>query len=464
MDEDAAPKISKRTRKRRARAEPMDDEAHEQRLEAKRAKQMQTKKLAGARGHLAVVQVTAHTWLSAHAQTGKKLVLGSVPCPNGGWGQLLQLLLDGKKPDACHICAKILSDAKFSMDIFQADISNSLGETTSTTLNGDQKNTDDKSDQASEKHTKLFEEDMESAFPKPNENNEDEDVDEEEIGMKDDYEAGEGTIDYREVVKADPNLELLPENTHKRRYPVRCKLCIRNSTKEGAIFDLINPFKKKLLKQHLDSVTHRKNYAKWSIQYVEAINTQARASRSDHDDHGNAGGGGGDDGDDVPLPTLSEKKGALVPCKGFAIAKCKDTKMFSLQEEFKLWYSYNCMAQVASLRGKKSNLRCNKSEDGSGGHRYHCEMATENYIIVHRCCEQEILSDMPGVDSTFAREHGHDMCVKCQSLGNERSLIRMIGRFYVKWAAARVLAIYDTCIPYIPCNPYIYIMYNNTCI
>ena len=63
-------------------------------------------------------------------------------------------------------------------------------------------------------------------------------------------------VDVAQMVKEDEFLELLPPNSHKMTFPVRCLACFRKGTQKHAIFDLCSMRSQKWLKQHREGSTH----------------------------------------------------------------------------------------------------------------------------------------------------------------------------------------------------------------
>ena len=182
------------------------------------------------------------------------------------------------------------------------------------------------------------------------------------------------------VVQKDPHMVVLPPNTRKLSFPVECRLCKRKGTGKFAVFDLVNMGSAKYYWQHVQGPTH-----------VSNLRVFAEAAKK----------------------ASSEP----VDCEGFCVQRAQGTKLNTIREEFNLWSTYNCMSSVGTMR------------DADARHKYTLDLTQNEHVIVHRASE------------------GKFICVKlanvlfamCSSLGNDPSVIRIVGRFFVKHNAARHL-------------------------
>ena len=182
------------------------------------------------------------------------------------------------------------------------------------------------------------------------------------------------------VVQKDPHMVVLPPNTRKLSFPVECRLCKRKGTGKFAVFDLVNMGSAKYYWQHVQGPTH-----------VSNLRVFAEAAKK----------------------ASSEP----VDCEGFCVQRAQGTKLNTIREEFNLWSTYKCMSSVGTMR------------DAYARHKYTLDLTQNEHVIVHRASE------------------GKFICVKlanvlfamCSSLGNDPSVIRIVGRFFVKHNAARHL-------------------------
>ena len=216
-----------------------------------------------------------------------------------------------------------------------------------------------------------------------------------------DYE-GEETEVIR-AVKANPHLKLLPQFTMKMRYPVQCNLCWKKAAKKFAVFDLVNLKRKKFLMQHLDGPMHIQNLAQFNMRQISSLRPpQPR-----------------DGDDDVSIPEEDQDAPIVVTmtkCKGFTVEKHQGSKLYQLLEEFHQWCSYNQASMADSLEGSRNT--------------YQIDLKRQLHTIIHHACSGEAVlhADLTG-----------GVCNNCASLGNDRSLLRMVSKFYVKISAARTL-------------------------
>lgn len=289
-------------------------------------------------------------------------------------------LLSGELPDKCSICMKLLKDAGFQMEAFMLD----TDPATTTLLK----------DKAKEKDSQEEAQEIQDSQDPPED-------------QPDQAEDAPGPAAVLALVEGDPHLQLLQENSMKRRYPVRCLRCVRQCSRKNAVFDLITLKKEKYYWQHVRSPTHRTNVAIWNLQQ-QRIRVASNGG-SDPDNAGNPG------------QTQDLK---LMKCQGFSIQQGRGSKIHDLQSEFKLWMNYN----------SASALACARQEDSNPGHTYKTDLKKNDHVIIHSKCAHE---DVPVAGGERA------MCAKCKSLGSDRGISRMICRFYLKHVAARALAVFS---------------------
>ena len=230
----------------------------------------------------------------------------------------------------------------------------------------------------------------------------------------------EPSIDVRALVRKLPFLELLPENTNKRRYPVRCHACVRPTTKQPAIFDLITLKHDKFLNEHCNGPTHARNLAFWRLRHA----CQATKD-SDKKSHGSGGGGSkgdtDDDGDGDEEGQEVQSKDTLHECQAFQLQNAPEgAKLASVLPAFELWASYNVLSAAAPL-----------CDGNDAGHKYHHDLGAGHYSIRHRHCNKQAgLIVEQGVPA---------LCEKCRNLGDDRYILRSLNRFFVKHSAAHLL-------------------------
>ena len=331
-------------------------EAKLKRIQEAKLKSTARWRAAACRSHLAELQLTAGVWTSIHSK--KALLKGAPDCDVGGWKCLVQSLLDGKVPDTCATCTTMLQKAGFNMENLQKDLN---PETTSLPVLDSMKESDKKSKKG------------QGAEPVPIDDKSDEDED--------------GPVDVLQMVQDDPNLELLPRNFDRRRYPVRCNLCSHKSSKKCAIFDLVNPKKVKYLKQHLNTHGHRKRLA------AQKLEEKMKSSSSTY---------------------------AAGPCQGLLVEACSQKcQLREVMDQFKLWVSYNSMHALAAARNPDD------------GHQYLVDLKMNGNIIIHQACDKV---------ATPVANGERPVCKKCRSLESDRSLVRTVAKFNEKHLAARDLA------------------------
>ena len=183
-------------------------------------------------------------------------------------------------------------------------------------------------------------------------------------------------------VESRPYLKLLEPNTNKCRLPIQCLLCIRKGTGKPAIWDGHSDSKKKYFFQHIDSCTHQRNLAVFKAEN-----------------------------------SASEKmiKEEAVSCSGFCPESAPKTKLGKLLAEFKLWSAYNCIN------------RSKEALNGNNGtsHQYSLSLTKDEHTIFHNDCKKV---GVPQAAGGWAEDR--PMCYKCQSLGHEKSMIRMVSKFF----------------------------------
>ena len=203
-----------------------------------------------------------------------------------------------------------------------------------------------------------------------------------------------GQDDVVALVKDNPHLEMLEFGSHKRRFPVRCRLCVRGASSKMAVFDAISIKRRKWVDQHLNAPTHRANLKKW------------QADNPEHAD--------GDCGPDV----VQEQ----TVCQGFSVQGGVGSKLHAIREAFFHWAAYNSTRQIHHTR---------QPGESQPWHRYMTDTVCNENIIIHRNCERKML---------FVRPGRRTMCDKCSSLANDRYIVRMVARFYLKETGARNMA------------------------
>lgn len=105
-------------------------------------------------------------------------------------------------------------------------------------------------------------------------------------------------------------------------------------------------------------------------------------------------------------------------CKGLCVQKTPDCKLLHMVAELDLWLTF-CQALTFSDQ---------ESEDVA--HQYLRDAKKGTITITHRCCK--------GTVSTVGNER--PVCDMCSSLANDRVVVKNVGKFYLKYIAARMLA------------------------
>ena len=191
------------------------------------------------------------------------------------------------------------------------------------------------------------------------------------------------------LVEQDPYLVFLEPGTNKCKLPVQCQICVRKGTGQKAIFDLVSMSRTKYVRQHLDGPTHEENRI------------------------------------------LMEKQGSAaskfikvenVPCCGFCPDIAENTKVHDFLAEFKLWSIYNACPYAKQLNEQEHR------------HSYSVDLVSGRHCVFHHSCEKLAA---PDVRSSWGESW--PTCKKCRSLANDKAIIKMISRFWVKHAAARCL-------------------------
>ena len=223
--------------------------------------------------------------------------------------------------------------------------------------------------------------------------------------------------DKRQVVRDHPLLELLAEGEFSKRHPIRCKACKRKATQQYAVFDMISSTTLRFVKQHVNGATHVKNAAK-----LAQASSAAPVSRG-------VGSGrlpvkdaeaGPEDGN------VMTQKTQMLQCQGFWVRRGpKSAKVVQLGDMFELWASY-------SITKVMNSSQFVKGEAGEFNHTYTYDVPSHSYVIRHHSCAAE--------DGSIVEKGVPPMCSVCSELGNNRSIIRMMLRFYKKYSAAKLLS------------------------
>ena len=86
------------------------------------------------------------------------------------------------------------------------------------------------------------------------------------------------------------------------------------------------------------------------------------------------------------------------------------------------WAAYNA----------SKGIRTTQKSEENAGHQYTYDIRAEDYTIRHQACKQ------PWVRCGASPRA---VCEKCLLIQNDRGVIQMVAKFYLKHAAARVLAL-----------------------
>ena len=233
--------------------------------------------------------------------------------------------------------------------------------------------------------------------------------------------AGE-EVDARALVLANTHLRLLPDGWGKKRTPVECLVCRRKSTGKLAVFDLSSAGGRKSYDQHVTGPTHVKNVAlarsgaqtfqssKSAKHAGSAIVVREPCEPGEHEGYES-------DGHQPSEPVALRCQGLHVQQ---ALKGAKVAKLLPAFELWQLWVGYNVRSSAINLHAEDQR------------HAYIHDLSTGHYIITHHSCQKDAASivetDVP------------PLCNKCMSLANDRGLVRLALRFYVKQFAAHLLA------------------------
>ena len=170
--------------------------------------------------------------------------------------------------------------------------------------------------------------------------------------------------------------------------------------------------KPKYLKQHLQSSTHKKMAAANAGSFVQLPIPIAAFQR----DPDNSADDPPEDPDDFADPGPQRHQRCVGLCLQVPPPGCR---LLQIQVEMGIWASF-CGGQIFP----------GASEEGLS-HQYFFNVKRGHTTIVHRLCD--------GAGMVVANGVG-PLCTHCYSLSSDRSLIRMIGRFFIKYMGARLLA------------------------
>ncbi|CAE7660477.1 unnamed protein product [Symbiodinium sp. CCMP2592] len=243
----------------------------------------------------------------------------------------------------------------------------------------------------------------------------------EQAGSQGEDEQQPAEQDVRQLILKDPYLRMLPEGSLCKRFPVECSLCVRATTRKKAVFDLVSLERTKFYYQHVQSATHRRHLA--AREGGNSSRSSAGAVKSSRSSAGAIGAGSGA-GAATAAAMEDEATATAEPpalkCQGFHVQKAPpEAKLASLLPAFELWAVYN-------------QLNSGLHQKDARKHQYQHDMTTGHFILRHYDCQADE-AYVPGPDVPA-------LCEKCRSLGNDRCVLRMVQRFYVKHCGARLLA------------------------
>ena len=404
-------------------------------------RRLHEKKMQAARVYLATIRLASNVWSRVHAKG--QVLKGAMTCGNGGWRELLQRLLEGQIPQACSTCTKMLDGASFSLHSFQRAVQDAVAGEDGQASSGHPQHAQESAKprgEASKLQKNMKNQKIQKTLVNPvKEECKEEDDDDaavqagdavQDVKAEDDEDAeavAPVRFDVRELVRKNPRMTVLPENSYKRRFPVQCSLCVRSSTKQPAIFDLVDVRKEKFYIQHIGGPTHIKNLALFNTRRSRSRGCGRDGRVDAQESQDAAAAADGRDGD-----AFEGDPQALVPyteCQSFHL-KCAPAgaKLANLRDAFELWATYQIMPGMARL----CDAAAGESGEGTG-HRYQHDLKSGSFIIRHRLCEGSFGSVVEdGVPPM-------PMCAKCESLGDDRSILRMLTRFFTKYSAAHLL-------------------------
>ena len=385
------------SRKRARPQKSVDPSAREKR----KAKSEREARFKAARLFLAGAGLAYNDYLREH--TTKMPLKGAAECSTGGWNALLAQLLNGALPETCAKCMSALTSVQFSMEKFQAQLTQEIEP---------EPLQEAKLEATQQAETSCVKQEAEALD------------DNQALGCVADTDAAvdvptaedaEDAVDPRQLVNNNPVLVLLPPGTHSKRYPVQCLACKRKSTNKCAIFDLITINHARYLTQHITGATHVKNAKKFMqdsrpasaaapLQDLQALPSSDVSAQPDEAE--------------IRCQVVAVKQ---LPCEGFQLNHApKSAKLGSLKEEANLWSVYTPLPSVQDLN--------------EGNHQYTRNLNDNGLVIRHHSCAGS---------ATVVEEDGNGappLCGRCSELGSLRSIVRMVCKFYIKHAAARLLA------------------------
>ena len=181
-------------------------------------------KKKAARNYLAHIGIIHKDYVRIHSKG--ELLKGSVDCNEGKWATMVEELIAGKMPTQCVKCQRLLANkgkTPFSMDALQ-EVLSQVGTNSSA---GSQLNAGDAGAADLAQTVPATEPDADPGRVPDDQDDQAEPQDEQ---LPEPLTA-EG------LQKQYPFLEFLEEGTHKKRIPVRCKLCFRASSKKHTVFE-----------------------------------------------------------------------------------------------------------------------------------------------------------------------------------------------------------------------------------
>ena len=198
--------------------------------------------------------------------------------------------------------------------------------------------------------------------------------------------------DVQEIFRRNPFLQLLPENTHDKKVPIRCLACKSKGQPLGKVFEALNLRSKRtvlnFVTQHCIRPRHLENLAEWMKQQK----------------------GLGKDGEEKQKVSQNE----MIQCEGLSLTNGED-RFRHFRFELLQWAR---LIKLSTVFGK---------------HRYVFNMATEELTLFHEDCER-VISVPKNQEEDVPR-----ICAKCDDwkLGNTAAQSAI--RFSIKYWAVKLL-------------------------
>lgn len=395
-------------------------------------------------------------------------------CGVGGFPALQKLLAGGEMPKTmaqrssvskpfrlCDACVHLLDVCKFSMTELQDAIDraeNKVEDVVGQQAPGGNEDGQDLPGSDVVAAHELTANEIQNMI-KPEQKSDQEEQDDQEM-KEEPAEGSFGASPVGKMIADMPSVFLrLPPGTEKKRFPIVCLLCSKSSGKRR-VFDAVTMNKTQYVNQHVKSATHCSNVAvmekRRESKNSENQMTQTLGSKGRRVfgmemsvlpalASGSSGRELPKDPNDPNAPKDPDDPNAeehVVACCGFSVDAFPRSRLSQLHSEFD-WYLDHTIVTAgvgAGPNGKRfgrnmSNSQMNdpngQDADIAATHRYIREVGTGKCTVFHRNCHKTVS------DSLLSSQG--NVCPACTSLSTDKSLVRNVGRFWVKYMSAMLL-------------------------